>query len=169
MKICLTDWNIGYCIVFIVYLDARIKLSFHRPWSSSSICGCGFLLRLPSYSQAKRLNFRTRFYKLKALIWCCVTPLFPWFLSGSRSADSCREHDPALRESQGWLVDEHCPLQQRAYQKRSYCWQDCVQEESGKTDSFVPQGRARTPTQLPQGTILDVLCGYTWLCAFVVA
>ena len=30
---------------FIAYFDARIKISFHRPWSSSSICVSGLPLR----------------------------------------------------------------------------------------------------------------------------
>ena len=30
--------------VFKIYLDARIKISFHRPWSSSSISASGLLL-----------------------------------------------------------------------------------------------------------------------------
>ena len=39
-------------------------------------------------------------------------------LEGARTPHPHREHDPALRQGQGWLVDQHRPLQQRANQKR---------------------------------------------------
>lgn len=44
--------------------------------------------------------------------------------------------------SPGGLVDEHRPLQPRAYQARCYSGQDGLQKESRKADEAVAEGRA---------------------------
>lgn len=74
-------------------------------------------------------------------------------ISGARPAHSHWEHDPALREGQGWLVDQHSPLQPWENPSWSHCGQDCVQKESGQIDSSVPESWAGKTAQLPEGNV----------------
>ena len=73
------------------------------------------------------------------------------FLPGARLAHPHREHDPALRQSQGGLVDQHGPLQPRANSPRGHGGQNGVQEEPGPPDTAVPEGGAGEAAQLSEG------------------
>ena len=72
-------------------------------------------------------------------------------VEGARHACPGGEHDSALRQVQGGLVDERVSLQPRAHSARGDDRQDRVQKEPGSPDAAVAQGRAGAPAQLPKG------------------
>lgn len=65
-------------------------------------------------------------------------------VEGSGPSDPDREHDPALCEGEGRLVDQHGALQPRANQTRSDRRQDGLQEESRAADATLPEVGTRT-------------------------
>lgn len=72
-------------------------------------------------------------------------------MEGARAARPRREHDHALREAEGRLVDQRRALQQGAHQAGGHGGQDRLPQEPGPAGQAVPEGGAGAPAQLPQG------------------
>mmetsp|Transcript_18308 Transcript_18308/g.41867 ORF Transcript_18308/g.41867 Transcript_18308/m.41867 type:complete len:487 (-) Transcript_18308:3814-5274(-) len=80
-------------------------------------------------------------------------------LESARDARSRRKYDPALRQGQSRLVDQHRTLQSRTDQTGRHRGQDRGQEKSRTSHPSVAQGGAGAAAQLSQGRALRLRRG----------